>query len=195
MPYFENNYLLLHYGTASQTFQSANIIILRIYMNIIDVIILICLVPAVFQGYRKGFISQAISIVSLVVGIWASARFADMVTAWIAQYITASEPVLKLVAFALILILVFLALGLIGRLLESILNFAFLGWVNRLLGIVFSLLKTLLIIGLVIILFNSLNSNIGLVKPETLADSALYQPIKNLADVVFPFIKNLLTLK
>ncbi len=164
-------------------------------MNIIDVIILICLVPAVFQGYRKGFISQAISIVSLVVGIWASARFADMVTAWIAQYITASEPVLKLVAFALILILVFLALGLIGRLLESILNFAFLGWVNRLLGIVFSLLKTLLIIGLVIILFNSLNSNIGLVKPETLADSALYQPIKNLADVVFPFIKNLLTLK
>lgn len=164
-------------------------------MNIIDVIILICLVPAVFQGYRKGFISQAISIVSLVVGIWASARFADMVTVWIAQYITASEPVLKLVAFALILILVFLALGLIGRLLESILNFAFLGWVNRLLGIVFSLLKTLLIIGLVIILFNSLNSNIGLVKPETLADSALYQPIKNLADVVFPFIKNLLTLK
>lgn len=164
-------------------------------MNIIDVIILICLVPAVFQGYRKGFISQAISIVSLVVGIWASARFADMVTTWIAQYITASEPVLKLVAFALILILVFLALGLIGRLLESILNFAFLGWVNRLLGIVFSLLKTLLIIGLVIILFNSLNSNIGLVKPETLADSALYQPIKNLADVVFPFIKNLLTLK
>jgi len=164
-------------------------------MNIIDVIILICLVPAVFQGYRKGFISQAISIVSLVVGIWASARFADMVTAWIAQYITASEPVLKLVAFALILILVFLALGLIGRLLESILNFAFLGWVNRLLGIVFSLLKTLLIIGLVIILFNSLNSNIGLVKPETLADSALYQPIKNLADVVFPFIKSLLTLK
>ena len=164
-------------------------------MNIIDVIILICLVPAVFQGYRKGFISQAISIVSLVVGIWASARFADMVTAWIAQYITASEPVLKLVAFALILILVFLALGLIGRLLESILNFAFLGWVNRLLGIVFSLLKTLLIIGLVIILFNSLNSNTGLVKPETLADSALYQPIKNLADVVFPFIKNLLTLK
>ena len=164
-------------------------------MNIIDVIILICLVPAVFQGYRKGFISQAISIVSLVVGIWASARFADMVTVWIAQYITASEPVLKLVAFALILILVFLALGLIGRLLESILNFAFLGWVNRLLGIVFSLLKTLLIIALVIILFNSLNSNIGLVKPETLADSALYQPIKNLADVVFPFIKNLLTLK
>ena len=164
-------------------------------MNIIDVIILICLVPAVFQGYRKGFISQAISRVSLVVGIWASARFADMVTVWIAQYITASEPVLKLVAFALILILVFLALGLIGRLLESILNFAFLGWVNRLLGIVFSLLKTLLIIGLVIILFNSLNSNIGLVKPETLADSALYQPIKNLADVVFPFIKNLLTLK
>ena len=97
-------------------------------MNIIDAIILICLIPALIQGLRKGFISQAISIISLIVGIWASAQFAGSVTAWIAQYITASEQVLKIVAFSLILIAVFLALGLIGRLLESILNFAFLGW-------------------------------------------------------------------
>lgn len=164
-------------------------------MNIIDAIILICLIPALIQGLRKGFISQAISIVSLVVGIWASARFADVVTEWISQYMSASEQILKIVAFALILVAVFLALGLLGRLLESILNFVLLGWVNKLLGVVFSLLKALLIIGLIILVFSSLNNNLGLVKPETIADSTLYQPIKDLADSVFPFIKNMLTLK
>ena len=164
-------------------------------MNIIDAIILICLIPAFIQGFRKGFISQAISIVSLIVGIWASARFADMVTEWISQYMNASEQILRIVAFALILIVVFIALGLLGRLLESILKFVMLGWINKLLGIIFSLTKALLIIGLVILLFSSLNNNFQLIKPETLESSVLYQPVKNFADTIFPFIKNILTLK
>lgn len=163
-------------------------------MNILDAIILICLIPALIQGLRKGFISQAISIVSVVVGIWASARFANVVTAWVSQYITASEQILKIVAFALILVAVFIVLGLLGRLLESILNFAFLGWVNRLLGVVFSLLKAFLILGLVIIAFNALNNSFGLVKPEVIADSVLYEPVKQLADTIFPYIKNMLTI-
>lgn len=164
-------------------------------MNILDAIILICLIPAIFQGIRKGFISQAISIVSLIVGVWASARFADIVTAWASKYITASEQVLKIVAFAIILIVVFITLGLIGRLLESILNFAFLGWLNKLAGVVFSLIKALLILGLIIIAFSSLNNTMELVKPEVLADSTLYQPLKDAADAVFPYIRNMLTQK
>ena len=87
-------------------------------MNILDIIILICLVPSLIQGLRKGFISQAISIISLVAGIWASAKFADLVGGWLAQYITASEQVLKLVSFALVMVVVFILLGLIGKLLD-----------------------------------------------------------------------------
>ena len=164
-------------------------------MNILDAIILICLIPAIFQGIRKGFISQAISIISLIVGIWASARFADIVTLWASKYITASEQILKIVAFVIILVVVFLVLGLIGRLLESILKFAFLGWLNKLAGVIFSLMKALLILGLVITVFSSLNNTLQLVKPELIADSVLYQPLKDAADAIFPYIKNMLTQK
>ena len=164
-------------------------------MNILDAIILICLIPAIFQGIRKGFISQAISIISLIVGIWASARFADIVSEWASKYITASEQVLNIVAFAIILIVVFIVLGLIGRLLESILKFVLLGWLNKLAGVVFSLLKAVLILGLIITVFSSLNDTIEIVRPEVLADSKLYQPLKDTADAVFPYIKNMLTQK
>ena len=164
-------------------------------MNILDAIILICLIPAIIQGIRKGFISQAISIVSVIAGIWASARFANMVSEWVAQYITASEQVIKVVAFALILVVVFIVLGLLGRVLEKILDFAFLGWVNRLLGVIFSLMKAFLLLGLVILAFNALNNAFGLVKPEIMEDSVLYGPVKNLADTIFPYIKNMLALK
>ena len=163
-------------------------------MNILDIILLICFIPALVQGIRKGFIAQAISIISIIVGIWASARFADVVAAWVAQYITASEQVMKVVAFALILIVVFFLLGLLGKALEGIFNFVLLGWLNKLLGVVFALLKTVLIVGLVIMAFSSLNDPFPLVKEEVLNESVLYPPLKKVAFDVFPYIKDMLNL-
>lgn len=163
-------------------------------MNILDIILLICFIPALVQGIRKGFIAQAISIISIIVGIWASARFADVVAACVAQYITASEQVMKIVAFALILIVVFFLLGLLGKALEGIFNFVLLGWLNKLLGVVFALLKTALIVGLVIMAFSSLNDTFHLVKEEVLNESVLYPPLKKVAFDVFPYIKDMLNL-
>ena len=163
-------------------------------MNILDIILLICFIPALIQGIRKGFIAQAISIISIVAGIWASARFADVVSAWVAQYITASEQVMKVVAFALILVVVFIVLGLVGRLLEGLFNLVLLGWVNKLLGVVFALLKTALIVGLVIMAFSSINDNFHFVQESVLNESVLYPPLKKLAFDVFPYVKDMLSL-
>lgn len=163
-------------------------------MNILDIILLICFVPAIVQGIRKGFISQAISIISIIVGVWASARFASVVSTWVGQYITASEQVLKVVAFALILIVVFLVLAALGKVLESIFKLVMLGWLNRLLGVVFALLKTGLIVGLAIMAFDSLNTTFHFVKDPVLSESVLYPPLKKIAYEVFPYLKDMLTL-
>lgn len=163
-------------------------------MNILDIILLVCFVPAIFQGIRKGFIAQAVSIISIVLGIWASARFANIVSSWIAQYITASEQVLKVVAFALILVLVFLVLAAFGKMLEGMFKLVMLGWLNKLLGVIFALLKTGLIVGLVIIAFSSLNDNFRFVQESVLNESVLYPPLKKLAFEVFPYLKDMLTL-
>ena len=163
-------------------------------MNILDIILLVCFVPAIFQGIRKGFIAQAVSIISIVLGIWASARFANIVSSWIAQYITASEQVLKVVAFTLILVLVFLALAALGKMLEGMFKLVMLGWLNKLLGVIFALLKTGLIVGLVIIAFSSLNDNFRFVQESVLNESVLYPPLKKLAFEVFPYLKDMLTL-
>ena len=163
-------------------------------MNILDIILLICFVPALIQGIRKGFIAQAISIISIVAGIWASARFADVVSAWVAQYITASEQVKKAAAFARILVVVFIVLGLVGRLLEGLFNLVLLGCVNKLLGVVFALLKTALIVGLLIIVFTSINDNFHIVQESVLNESVLYPHLKKIAFEVFPYVKDMLAL-
>ena len=160
-------------------------------MSILDVILLICFIPALIQGLKKGFISQVISIVSLIAGVWMSFEFSTAVSAWLAQYVEASEKLLKIASFAIIMIGVFIILGIVGKSLEGILKFVMLGWLNRLLGVVFAFIKTGLMIGIVIILFNSLNNSLNLVSEETLAQSVLYPPLKDMAYTIFPYLKEI----
>ena len=68
-----------------------------------------------------------------------------------------------------------------------------LGWLNRLLGLVFALLKAALVLGLIVTLFDSLNGIFKIVDQETLDASFMYPGLKNFADMVFPYLKKLFT--
>ena len=161
-------------------------------MNILDIILLICFVPAAIQGFQKGFISQVIAIISIIAGVWLSVQFASEVTVWLAQYIQGSEQVLKVVSFALIFIAVIAGLALLGRLVEGTVKLIMLGWLNILLGVVFSLVKASLIVGLIIMAFCSLNNTFQFVSEDVLNQSVLFPPLKNMAYTVFPYLKDLL---
>lgn len=161
-------------------------------MNVLDIILLICFIPAVIQGIRNGFIAQVISIAALILGVWASARFTPEVSTWLAQYITVSEQVMKVISFTAILLMSFLVLALIGKFLEATFKLVMLGWLNSLLGAVFSLIKAGLVIGLVIMAFCSLNNTFDFVSEEVLNESILFPPLKKMAYTVFPYLKELL---
>lgn len=161
-------------------------------MSIVDIILSICFVPALVSGIRKGFISQVVAIISIIAGVWISFEFSSAVGAWLGQYIEATENALKLIAFIIIMIAVFAGLTLAGRLLEGVINFVMLGWLNKLLGVAFALLKTGLITGLLIMLFSSLNNNLHIVSDQVLAESVLYTPLKEIAYTIFPYLKSLI---
>lgn len=164
-------------------------------MNTLDIIILICLIPAVIHGLRKGLISQVISIASLVFGVWASVKFAVITSEWLAEYIKAPEQTLKIIAFVLIMIAVFIALGLIGKVLEGAIKLVTLDWINKVAGMCFSVAKCLLILGLLAMVFDNLNSSLELVDKKHIADSTLYPFVKESADALFPQFKKFLTLR
>ena len=160
-------------------------------MNILDIVLLVCLIPAVIQGLRKGFIAQVVAIISLVLGGWLAYRFSSAVTEWLGQWISASGPALNIIAFILIFAIVVTLLFLLGKILEESIKIILLGWLNKLLGLVFSLFKYVLVIGLLIILFDSINGKFGLVSDEFLDSSFLYSGIRSISWSVFPYLKSL----
>lgn len=162
-------------------------------MNIIDIIILLCFVPAIINGLRKGLIAQVVAIISIILGVWLSFKFSSLVSGWLAGWFDGASPaILNIVAFVVILVVVIFALFALGKIIEASIKIIMLGWLNRLLGLLFALLKCTLIIGLVIIMFNSINSSLNLVSEDTLSGSVLYPPFKEMAYSIFPYLKELL---
>ncbi len=161
-------------------------------MNIIDIIFLLCCVPAIIHGLSKGFIAQAMALVALVLGAWLSFQFSGLAAEWLKPVIAAHPTVLQTIAFALILIVVFIAMTLVGKVLDGIIRIVMLGWLNKLLGVVFALLKALLAIGLSILLFDSVTTALEIDCPETISKSLFYTPVKDLAGIFFPYMKELI---
>ena len=161
-------------------------------MNILDIILLVCFIPAIISGLRKGFIAQVVAIISIVLGVWLSVKFATLAGSWISQWIEASPQVINIISFAVIFIAVAIVLYTLGKLIEATIKIIMLGWLNKLLGVLFSMIKCILITGFIIIIFDAINSRFGLVPESCISGSLLYAPIRDIADSVFPLFKELI---
>lgn len=160
-------------------------------MNILDIALLVCLIPALIQGLRKGFIAQVVAIISLVLGGWLAYHFSSVVTGWLEQWLDISGPALGILSFILIFVVVITVLFLLGKVLEASVKIILLGWLNKLLGLVFALFKYALVIGLLIILFDSINGKFDFVSESYLESSFMYSGLRSVSYAVFPYLKSL----
>lgn len=161
-------------------------------MNTLDIILIICLSAALIEGLIRGFTEQIIALVSIIAGTWAAFKFSQLVCSMLQPYLQISEKVLYVIVFVLMIVVVILLLRLLGKVIKASIKFVMLGWLDRLLGALFALIKVSLIIGIVIILFNTINSSFHIVSESVMENSVIYVPMKRFAYGVFPYFKELL---
>ena len=159
-------------------------------MATLDIILLVCFIPGIIRGISKGFLEQALALAGIVLSVWAAFHFSGLVATWLKPYLTFSETTLNVISFALILIVMSLLVLLVAKLLTKVLEMAMLGWLDKTLGLVFALAVNALVIGLFIVLFDTLNLKFNLVKPEVLDGSIVYTTLRDLCYLVFPYLKS-----
>ena len=159
-------------------------------MATLDIILLICFLPGIIRGISKGFLEQALALAGVVLSVWAAFRFSGLVATWLKPYADLSETTLNVVSFALILIAMSLLVLIIAKLLTKVIELAMLGWLDKTLGLVFALAVNALVIGVFIVLFDTINLKFGLVKPEVLDESIVYTTLRDLCYLVFPYLKS-----
>jgi len=161
-------------------------------MAVLDIIILVVLGLCVLTGAIHGLIRQLGSIVGLFLGIWLACRFSSPLAGYMSSWINASEQVVKVIAFASILILSVLGMSLLGRMLENVFTSAAVGWLNRIGGVVFSLLAGVMFLGVVFLMLEYVDHNwFSIMDDKVWSESKLAGPVIEICEKIFPYLKKL----
>jgi len=160
-------------------------------MNYFDIIIIIILVWAFYSGFKKGIIYMAVSLIAIIVGLYVAIHFSYLTIDYLAGWLHKEPAQLKILAYILTFVIVFGLMHLIGKILDKFLEAVALGFVNKLAGGALSVAIKVVVLSLVLWLFDQGNQIYPIVKQETINNSTLYNPIKNLAPVVLVNLKKL----
>ena len=122
--------------------------------DIFDVIIVLVLTAFAARGFWTGFVGEVAGLISIVGGFWVSHHFHTV----LAPHLTfITEPAWRNIASYVLLFLgVLIAVGLLARLLQKLLAFSFVGWIDKLTGGLLGLAKGVLLCAVVLLLLQKL---------------------------------------
>ncbi|NVK51862.1 MAG: CvpA family protein [Flavobacteriaceae bacterium] len=157
-------------------------------MNVFDVIIAIFLLFGLVRGLMKGLFIEVASLVALIGGIWGAIHFSYFIGDFLKESVSWGEKQISLAAFAITFVLIVVVVSLLGKFLTKLADLAALGTLNQILGGVFGLLKVALVLSIIFVFFQKLNTSITFLNKQTLEESILYKPVKSIAPTIFPSI-------
>lgn len=157
-------------------------------MNYIDLFILVLLVLAVFRGFTHGFIMQLTQLVALVIGIFAALKLSGFTARQLENRISINTEYLYLLSLGITFILVFIGIYFAGKLIEKLAETAQLSFANRMLGILFSLCKTILLLGVFLAFVDRIDRHTHLLPENTREQSIFYKPITSIIKSIFPLL-------
>lgn len=154
-------------------------------MNWIDLIVALVLLLAVWNGWRQGFIVQVCSLAGIVAAIWLAAHYGAMVGGWLNLDPEIAAPG----GFVAVLVVVVIAVAILARAVRKLFHFAGFGVFDHLLGVGVSVLKYLLLLGVLFTAFDRLNEDYTLVGPQTIDTSIAYRPVMRISGLVYPLLE------
>lgn len=159
-------------------------------MNWIDIIIAIPIVLALIRGGRKGFVMEATSLVALFLGLYAGFNGSDYAARRLHQEFNISEEFLDISAFIVTFVVVVIAVHLIGKTVEKLVDLTAISSMDRLAGVVFAGARAILFWGIILVL---VRSTIGTdwIPREPLRTSVLWPFLDEAARAILPILEDI----
>lgn len=134
---------------------------------IIDIVLLAIMAMAVWKGYNRGLIVAVFSLLGIIIGLAAAMKFSVVVALWLNQSTHIGQEWIPILSFATVMIVVIILVKWLASFIEKTIQFAMLGWLNKIGGILFYSILYITVYS--IILFYCLH--MGLFKHATIASS------------------------
>jgi len=157
-------------------------------MNYIDFIIIILLVFGVARGFTDGLVRELASLLALILGIWGAIKFSAFTAGRLYDYFDMTGQYVGIIAFLITFIVIVIIIHFIGMIVDRFVDAISLGFLNRILGMVFGIFKTALILSVIFVVLNAIDTRHPFLPKARIEQSRLYNPIADIAPAIFPII-------
>ena len=136
----------------------------------IDILFLFIIIAARIKGYSKGLIVALFSFAAVLIGLAAALKLSSAVAVWLQKSTSISSYWLPFLAFALVMIGVVFLVRLGAKVVEKGVQFAMMGWINKLAGIVLYAALYISLLSVILFYFDKMQ----LIKQDSFASSKSY---------------------
>lgn len=151
-------------------------------MNPIDFAIIILMIAGFAWGFSKGFIYMIFSLLAIIGGLFVSNRLAPLILPiFPSQY----SKIGYIVVFIIIFIIIYVLIKKLTYLLNDMVEFLELEWLDSLIGGVIGLVQFIIIIGVIISVGNSTRFFEFI---PALQDSKISYTVSNISMIIINFI-------
>jgi len=157
-------------------------------MSWIDIVILIILGIAVVRGFIDGFVKEVAALAALVLGIWGAIKFSTFTAGKLYEWFDMSGQYVGIIAFLITFGVIVVIIHFVGILADKVVDSVSLGFLNKILGMLFGLIKNVLILSVVFCVLNAIDARRPFINKEKMAKSKLYNPISDIVPAVFPIL-------
>lgn len=157
-------------------------------MNSIDIAIIIFILWGAINGFIKGFVVQIVTLIALILGVWAGAAFYVPIGEHLSKWLSLNGKLIQVIAFTLIFVAVLIIMYYISKLLTNMMGKSVLGRLNRIGGILFGMAKMAFIVSVLIVIIQKFDPKHKVLTTEQTNGSALFKPVSGIAPAIFPHL-------
>ena len=152
-----------------------------------DIALGLPLLWSAIRGVRKGLILEVTGLAALFLGAYAALFFSDLVAAWLDARFAIGHAYMGITSFAVTFMIVVIAVHLLGRVVEKMVDITALKPMDRLAGLAFALGRAWLFWSIVVLLIQGTLGQ-GILPADWIAESWLWPALDETARFVLPII-------
>ena len=157
-------------------------------MEFVDIVIALLLLRGLWRGFKNGLLLELASILALIAGIFGAIHFSYIVGDYLSEIMQWNESYINLTSFIITLVVIMVAVHYAGKFLTAIANIVLLGFINKIAGGLFGVLRSAIFLGAILAFFEQANSTVGFIENETLQSSLLFEPVKEIGKFFFSLV-------
>ncbi len=157
-------------------------------LNGFDLIILIFLLVAFVNGYRKGLVMMLVGLATVILAAVFAGKLAVTVLPYLPKTFDFSPQVTHVLSYVAAFLAIAAVVSLIGFLVQKVFESVNLNFINRILGGVVSMGTTVVVLSILLNLILMLDGEEKIIKPNIKQKSFFYEKVRVAVPAIVPYL-------